>query len=225
MIRHLVIAAGFICCLAAGGEAQTGATPSGIEVAGGAGLFFGGGLGTRDANLRANSVTPTPYRLFTTTTSFGAAPLVEARAAIGLSRRFAVEGRFGFNRPELRTSVSSDAEQGNPITAVERIDHYMVDASVLLFLDRLRWRDLIPFAAAGGGYVRQLHEGHTLVEDGHSYHVGGGVRRRLFVDDRRFVKSAGVRGDARAYLLSSGATVDTKTRARVVVSGALFVGF
>ena len=226
MILRLLIAVGCWCCLVATIDAQSRATQSGrIEVAGGAGLFGGTGLGERDANLRANSVTPAPYRLFTTTSSFGAAPLVEARVAVGVSRRLAVEGRFGFSRPEIRTSISSDAEQGSPVTAVEQLDQYMIDGSIVLRFDRFQWSSVVPFAAAGAGYVRQLHEGQTLVEDGHSYHVGGGVRRRLFLNDRGFVKSAGVRGDVRVYLLSGGAAFDTATRAHVAVSAAFFAGF
>ena len=227
MIRHLVIGAVCWCSLAvATAEAQTPSTQAGrIEVAGGGGLFGGRGLGNSDASLRANALTPTPYRLFTTTSSVATAPLVEARVAVAVSRRLAVEGRFAFSRPELRTSISADAEGGNAITAVERIDQYMIDGSVTFALDGLRWGDVVPFVAAGAGYLRELHQGQMLIEHGHSYHAGGGVRRRLFVHDRGFVKSGGVRGDVRVYLLSGGAAFDTATHVRVAASGAFFVGF
>jgi hypothetical protein len=226
MIGRLLIGAVCWCCLttAVDGQTRTGQVGR-FEVAGGGGVFGGAGLGTSDANLRANALTPTPYRLFTTTSNFATAPLVEARVAAGMSRRVAVEGRFAFSRPELRTSISSDAEQGNAITAVERIDRYMVDGSIVFALDSLRWREVIPFVAAGAGYVRELHEGQTLIEAGHSYNVGGGVRRRLFIHDRAFVKSGGLRGDVRVYLVSDGAAFDSDTRARVAVSGAFFVAF
>lgn len=227
MIRHLLIAVA--CCghlAAVTVDAQTRVVQTGkIEVAGGGGLFSGGDLGNGDASLRANALTPTPYRLFTTASSFATSPLVEGRVSVAVSRRLAVEARLGFSRPELRTSISADAEGGNSITAAERIDRYMFDGGVTFTLDDLRWGELVPFAAAGAGYLRELHEGQMLIEHGHSYHVGGGVRRRLFVHDRRMVKSGGVRGDVRVYLLSGGAAFDTATHARVAVSGAFFVGF
>jgi len=226
MIGRLLIGAVCWCCLLTTADAQSRTGQGGrFEVAGGGGIVGGAGLGSSDANLRANALTPTPYRLFTTSSSFATAPLIEARVAAGVSRRFAVEGRFAFSRPQLRTSISSDAEQGNAITAVERINQYMVDGSLVFALDSLRWREVIPFAAAGAGYLRELHEGQTLIEEGHSYHVGGGVRRRLFSHDRAFVKSGGLRGDVRVYLMSGGVAFTSDTRARVAVSGAFFVGF
>ena len=226
MIRRALFAIGCACCLVSLVDAQAPGSRIGtIEVAGGGGLFGGGSLGQRDANLRANGTTPAPYRLFTTDSSFGRSLLLEGRVGMGISRRVAIEGRFGFSRPELRTSVSSDAEQGNATVAVERIDQYMIDGSGIIALERLRWRDVVPFAAAGAGYVRQVHEGQTLIESGHSYHIGGGVRRGLFTHPRGAVKAGGLRADARLYLLSGGVAFDTATRARVAVSGAMFFRF
>ena len=226
MIGRLIVLVCCCCLSPTVAHVQVRAGQSGrIEVAGGGGWFGGGALGTRDANLRANSTTSSPYRLFATDTQFGAAPVLEARVSLALSRRLAVEGRLGYSRPELRTTISSDAEQGNAITAVERMDQYMVDASVLLMLGRLGTGNLVPFVAAGGGYLRQLHEGQTLIDEGHSYHVGGGIKRRLITNDRGFVKSAGVRGDVRMYLLSGGAGFDTDTHSRIAATGSFFVGF
>ena len=215
------------CCLTATvADAQVRApAPGRIEVSGGGGWFGGGTLGQRDANLRANSATSSPYRLFTTDSRFAAAPVVEARVAVALSRRLGIEGRFGYSRPELQTTIASDAEQGNAITAVERMNQYMIDGSVVVAIGGFRLGDVVPFVTAGGGYMRQIHEGQTLIDEGHSYHVGGGIRRRLFTHDRGFVKSAGVRGDVRVYLLSDGAAFDTDTHSRVAASGSFFVGF
>jgi len=213
------------CLTSTVADAQVrGPAPGRIEVSGGGGWFGGEALGQRDANLRANSATSSPYRLFTTDTQFGAAPVLEARVSVAMWPRLGIEGRFGYSRPEIRTSISSDAEQGNTITAVEQMDQYMVDGSVLVMLGR-GFGNLAPFVAAGGGYLRQVHEGQTLIDEGHSYHVGGGIKRRLFTHDRRFVKSAGVRGDVRVYLVSNGAAFDTDTHSRVAASGSFFVGF
>lgn len=222
----LIVIACVACLTSTAADAQIRARePGRIEVAGGGGWFAGGALGSSDANLRANSATSSPYRLFTTDTQFGAAPVLEARVSVVLSRRFAVEGRLGFNRPELRTTISSDAEQGNAIAAVEKMNQYMVDAGVVVMLGRPGVGNFAPFVTAGGGYLRQVHETQTLIDDGHSYHVGGGIKRRLFTRDRRFVKSAGVRGDVRVYWLSGGMAFDTDTHTRVAATGAFFVGF
>jgi hypothetical protein len=221
----LILIACGVCLTSTAADAQgRRAEPGRIEVAGGGGWFGGGALGPSDANLRANSTGSSPYRLFTTDTQFGAAPVLEARVSVALSRRFAVEGRLGYSRPELRTTISSDAEQGNAVTALERMDQYMVDGSIVVMLGS-GFGSLAPFVAAGGGYLRQVHEGQTLIVDGHSYHVGGGIKRRLFTHERRFVKSAGVRGDVRVYLLSGGEAFDTDTHSRFAASGSFFIGF
>ena len=65
-------------------------------------------------------------------------------------------------------------------------------------LDELRMGPrLVPFAAAGGGYLRQLHEGQTLVEQGQVYHAGGGLKYWLLTRKVGAVRSAGLRTDAR----------------------------
>ena len=83
----------------------------------------------------------------------------------------------------------------------------------------------IPFATAGAGYLRQLHEGDTVIEEGQVYEVGGGLKHWLLARNRGVVKAAGIRVDARLYLLTAGITFDDGPRPHGAVSGAVFVAF
>jgi hypothetical protein len=196
-----------------------------LQVTIGGGAMSGARVGARDADLRGSAAPGAVSPLFRTTTGFGASPIVEARVGIALSHRITIEARGSFNRPVLRVSVAADAEGAPALTVVERVDQYMVGGGVLVMLDELRLGGMVPFAAAGAGYLRQLHEGLTLVEHGRSYDVGGGVIRPLVSRDRGIVRAAGLRADARLYLLVGGIGFDAGPRAHAAISGAAFVVF
>jgi hypothetical protein len=123
------------------------------------------------------------------------------------------------------TSVSADVEGAPALTVVERVDRYVIDGGVLVMLYEARLGGMVPFAAAATGYLRQLHEGLTLVEHGHTFDGGGGVVRSLFSRDRGIVRAAGLRADARLYLLSGGATCRAGPRPHGAVSGSAFAAF
>ena len=194
-----------------------------IEIAGGGGLLGGAALGGADAKLRGRG--GSDFQLFSTESEFARASIAEVRAGYALSRRYAVEARLAFARPELRTTVSNDAENAPSLTVSERADQYVIDGSLIVLLDRLQVGRLVPFAAAGAGYLRQLHEGRTLVEQGTAYHLGGGVRQWLSVRNNAVIKAFGVRADARVYLFSGGISTDDGVRPHAAVSGSLFVTF
>jgi hypothetical protein len=194
-----------------------------VEVTVGAGLMGGTPLGRVNATLRP--ATGQPFRLFSTETEIAAAPVLELRAGTALTRRFEVELRAGFLRPELRTSVTADAEDAPPLTVVERLDQYVVEGSVLVLFDELRLGRAVPFASAGGGYLRQLHEGRTVVEEGHLYHIGGGVKHWLFTRRRGALRAAGLRADGRVQVLVGGFALDDDPRRHLAVSGGFFMVF
>jgi hypothetical protein len=140
--------------------AQTVSEPIGrVQIGVGFGWLGGAAFGEQPADLRAAS--GGPYRLFDSETNLGSTGSFEARVGIGLSRRFGVEGRFAFSKPELQTLVSSDAETTGSLTIAESIDHYVFDGGVVVRF--AEWDRVTPFASAGGGYVRQLHEGQALI--------------------------------------------------------------
>jgi hypothetical protein len=194
-----------------------------IEMAVAVGVAGGSTLGASDANLRARDATE--YRLFTTSSRFAASRLAEARIGFGLTRRYAIEGRLGFSQPELRTKVTGDVEGAPDVTLAERIDHYLIEGALIVMLDAIRVGGFVPFSAVGAGYLRQVHEGQTLIEEGTAYHVGGGVKRRLVARDRGLIKAAGLRGDVRLYLFAGGVELESGPRPHVAASGSLFVTF
>ena len=65
-----------------------------------------------------------------------------------------------------------------------------------------------PLLAAGGGYLRQLHEGDTLSEGGRIFTFGGGARIPLAIRNTGRLSAYGVRGDARAAIRSKAAALD-----------------
>ena len=196
-----------------------------LEVTAGAGITGGGSLGSRDAALRENSLAPEPFRLFATDSRFARAAVLEARAGLALTRRYGVEGGVSFGRPELRTSVSEDVEGAPPLTVTESIAQYLVDAAAFVTLDEVRLGPVLPVVSGGIGYLRQLHEGRTVVEEGHFFHLGIGVRHWLTSQGPGLLQGSGVRADARLYLFDGGVSVDGGTRTQAAVSVGFFVVF
>ena len=197
-----------------------------FEVAVGGGLLGGAALGSRDANLRASRPTPQPFRLFTADSQFDRARMLHARASFALTRRFALEGGVTWGRPDMRTSITADAEGAPPTTSTERVDQYLVDGGIVMMLYRFRIGDrAVPFVSAGGGYLRQLHEGQTVIEEGQVYHAGGGIKWLLLARDRGLVRATGVRADVRMNLLRGGISFGGSPRPQLAVSGGVFLGF
>jgi len=227
MTRTLVGVA-LVLAASTAGYAQAGAAAptARVEVEVGGGVFGGARLGARDANLRSNAQAPQPYRLFTADSRLASTPSLRLRTAVPLGRRLAIEGGLTWGRPEIRTSLTADAEGAASITSVERIDQYAFDVSLVWMLDALRVGErLLPFVSGGGGYLRQLHEGRTLVEHGQVYRAGGGVRYRLMVRPEGFVRSMGLRADALVEVLRGGIAFEDRPRSHAAISGGLYVGF
>ena len=194
-------------------------------VAAGGGAFGGTSFGSADANLRTNATTEQPYRLFSADSSLSPAPVLDVALGMRLARRIAVEAGVKFGRPELRTALSADAESAAPLTVVERIDQYLIDGTVVVRIDELRMgRRTVPFVAAGAGYLRQLHEGSTVIEEGHLYHVGAGVRHWLSLH-RAGIRGIGVRGEVRLYVLNGGINFVSDPRPRGAASGSIVLAF
>jgi hypothetical protein len=190
------------------------------------GMWLGGTeVGTTQAELRANNVTPTPFRLFSADTRAAAAPGWEARIGYWLTPSIAVDGGVTRIRPELRTRISADAEGAAALTAAEHLDQYFIDARVVWLLEKFRFRrHTVPFVSGGVGYLRQLHEGRTLVETGQVYQAGGGIRQQLWTDVGWF-RAVGVRFDGRVYVLVDGVGLEDHAKTHGAVTGAVFVTF
>jgi hypothetical protein len=222
----LVVALLAVIALPADSAAQAtrgGPQPGPVEASFSAGWLGGSAFGVAEANLRTR--TGDDYLLFSTESRMRGAPAIEARASYAPTPRYAAEGRFAMSRPELRTSVASDVEGGPDIDVAERIDQYTFEGALVVMLPGLRMGPLLPFASVGAGYLRQLHEGLTLVEEGIAYHVGGGVRHAFFVRRQGLFTSAGIRGDARLNVLTGGIELGDSTRTHISAAGGFFVAF
>jgi hypothetical protein len=213
-----------VVLVASTARAQTDPPLRRLQLAAGLGFIGGAPLGMADANLRSGGSNES-YRVFATSSRLVGATVLDLRAAVDLSRRYAFEAHALYGHPELRTSVTADVENASSVTAVERLDHYLIDGGIVIKLDELSVKGWQPFAAAGGGYLRQLHEGLTLSEEGRVFYVGGGARRVLFQRGRGFMRGLGVRGDLRLNVLTSGITVEDKARRHPSASASLFVVF
>ena len=195
-----------------------------LELSGGVGLFTGASLGSQNANLR--TITPSqPFLLFASSSRTSTAPIFDLRAGVLLTRRYGVEAHAAYGHPELRTVLSSDVEGAPDITAVERLDQYVIDGGVVVGLDEWAIAGFHPFATAGGGYLRQLHEDLLVIEDGGVFYVGGGARYGLFAQPRGFVRAIGARIDARLNLLKGGIQIEDRVRSHFSISGSLYIAF
>jgi hypothetical protein len=228
VIRGAAACSAWMAIVAATPAAQTAADRPvrRFEAAAGALWLNGAALGSGDAVLRANQVPGGDFTLFATETRAAAAPGFDARLGYWLTRTVALEAGFAFMQPALRTRITSDAEGAAGLTVEERLDQYFIDASVVVLLDALRFRErTVPFVSAGAGYLRQLHEGLTLVETGQVYHGGAGIRHWLRRRDAGFARALGLRVDGRVYVLARGVRLEDGPRTHGAISGAVFVTF
>lgn len=226
MIRLVAIAIALLSALPATAQTRNAVPAGRFEVDAGGGWLGGASLGSGDANLRAPTATPSPYRLFSVDTRLQATPTFHVKAGFVLTPRFGVEGGLTFGHPQLRASVSNDVESAPPIAVAERIDQYSIDASVVVLIRELALgQRTLPYVSGGAGYLRQLHQGQTVVEEGQVFHAGGGVKYWLVARQRGFVNGAGFRMDARLYLMSGGIAFEDGPRPHGAVSGSVFVSF
>jgi hypothetical protein len=164
--------------------------------------------------------------LFSTQSELGSAAGVAGRVGVRLTRTLRAEAEASYMKPQLGIAISADAEGATPLTATETIEQVMIGGSVAWRLPGRRWSPRFsPFAEAGGGYMRQLHEQATLVEGGHYYQFGGGVDA-LLVSTRHFhAKGIGVRADLRALIRSRGVRFDEGSKMSPAAGASVFVRF
>jgi hypothetical protein len=86
------------------------------------------------------------------------------------------------------------------LTAEESIDQYLFEVSAVWHFGMSSSGRTTPFVYGGAGYLRELHEGEALVEEGVEIHAGGGVKW-WFGSGRQW----GVRADAGISMRDGGA--------------------
>lgn len=146
----------------------------------GGGWLGSDGLGRVSAETRAatpGTTTPPASTLFRTDSRLGGAPRVDLGVIVPVTPRLGLEVAGTVARPTLRTEIQGDIENAPATTATERVAEYTLGGRATFELTRLAWAGRIrPFVAAGGAYLRQLHEDNVLVETGQVWSAGGGVR-------------------------------------------------
>lgn len=221
---RVLIGLGLVCAVPVSSRAQAPDPPlHRLELAGGIGLVGSMTLGASDGDLRSS--TSGPYRLFRSSTRQAGATVLDLHAGFDLTRRWGLQAHMLFGRPEVQTSLSDDAEAAPAITAVEQLDHYLIDGGVVFRMHELTVAGIEPFVTGGGGYLRQLHEGRTLIEEGRVYYVGAGARYWFSMRDRGVFRGTGLRGDVRLNFLTGGIALDEGTRRQPSLSGSFFVMF
>jgi hypothetical protein len=222
LLRAGAIALSLVVGSAGGAAAQTVGKPGQphIEISGGV-LFVGGySGGEKNADLTANQSGGGPYTLFKSRSRIESAPAIEARLGWRLSRIFTVEGGVFTARPQLTTRLTADVESAPDTTAAEDLSVYIIDAAVLVnFVSKPEAR-VVPFARAGVGYVRELHEDNALVKTGSGFHAGGGVT--MWLNGRQ---TFGIRADARVYVIRGGIDLDGGSRTQGAGGGSVVFAF
>ena len=159
--------------------------------------------------------------LFRSSSRLRAAPGAELRIAIRLTPKLQAEGSVGFARTTLLTSITADAEASN-IEITEPLTQYALQIGLLRQIAAWGRGRTAPFVAAGAGFVRQLHDGHTVVDTGPVYYAGGGLDFRF---NSRGSKITGIRVDVRETFLTADVTLDNEIHPMTVVGAALFFRF
>lgn len=226
LVRRACGVALFVLVVAMGGTtsplmAQSGTAASAKrgrwELSGG-GAFVGGyDLGDSAAELTPNSGS-TPFDEFKTENRVRPAVGVIARIAFVVTPALAIEGGLRFTRPVFEVRVSDDFEDAADVTIDETLSQYVFDGSVVWHFGGGR---AVPFVFGGAGYLRELHQEETLVEEGIEYHAGGGMKWWFGQGSRRF----GLRGEVGISIRDGG--FDFKDGLRVVstAGGSLIVAF
>jgi len=201
--------------------AQSVSQPGRFEIAIGSrwtgGQTFGGG----DANETTSS--GTAFRIFTASTTLAGAPSIDTRVGMRITRRLELQAAGSYGSPQLRVNVSNDVENAVVVTPSERVQQFTVRGGVLWYLSQLTRPRFAPFVAAEAGYLREVHEAHTLIEGGRLVEIGGGLKY-LVGSFGRF-KAIGARVDARAVLRSKGVAFDDSLHTAPSVDVSVYLRF
>jgi len=183
-------------------------------------------LGSRTfGSASATETTPSggSFSLFNTSSEVGGAAAFDARVGVRVAGTLVVEADATFARPELRVTIANDVENAPSITAVERLQQYMIGGGATWYLPRPS--RIVPFVTGGGGYLRQLHDRGLLVETGTYFQVGGGVLYLLSSHPGNRLKATGIRADVRAVILNGGVSFDGDRHTAPAAAASFFVRF
>lgn len=182
------------------------------------------GVTFKDVNANETAFGGSTRSVFKTSTRLDQAVCPEAKVVVGLTSAIDAEGAVAFGRTHLSTSITNDPEAASA-TVSEPLTLYVLQGGVAAHLARWQKGRAAPFASAGVGYLRQLHDGHALVQNGKSWYVGGGLRYPLKDARARGLNSAALRVELRATILTGGSTVDGAAHVVPTVIAGVFFHF
>ncbi len=193
-----------------------------IEVGGGVRWIGGASLADVDATL--DTASGGTFVQFGSESELGSSLAVEGRFAVRLTRSLHAEASLSYGTADLRTELNSDVESIPDTTVSEPIERYTFEGALVASLDGWRRGLFTPFVTVGGGYLRELHEGRTLVETGGTFHAGGGIA--LPIRTRPAGGTAlGIRVDLRAVMRSGGVQFDDDLMVVPAAGASLFLRF
>ena len=164
--------------------------------------------------------------LFSTSSELAGAAGAAARLGVRLTRSLVAEAEASYLKPELRIAISGDAENAAAVTALDTTQQFTIGGGVVWYLPGRRWSPrFAPFATAGGGYLRQLHEQNTFLQTGRYYQLGGGLSTLLVKDPHVHIKGVGIRADLRALVRSKGVAFDGGSKTSPAAGLSAFVRF
>ena len=219
-----LVLAGAVLLQARAAFAQA-ADPLSSRVEAGIGALGIGRLPLGDKAATETTASRDSQTLFHLSSELAGAAGFAARLGARMTRSLVVEAEASYLKPQLRIALSGDSEGAAPVTATESVQQFTIGGDVLWYVPMRRLRRVAPFALAGGGYLRQLHDQATLVETGRFYQLGGGVSALLVTGRHFHTKGAGVRVDARAVIRSKGVAFDGGSKTSPAAGVSLFVRF
>jgi len=214
--RHFALVALALCAWGTTAQAQTPSAGA-VEISGGG--AFVGGFDFAEASAELTSNAGGSFDQFTTEGRVEPVVGLQARIAYFITQAFAIEGGLRYARPVYSVRLSGDNEGATDVTAEETLSRYVFDASAVWHFGEGRSR-AVPFVFGGAGYLRELHEGDALVEEGTELHAGAGVKWWMGARPR-----FGLRGEVGFSLRDGGFDYEEKRRIVPVAGGSLIWAF
>jgi hypothetical protein len=110
----------------------------------------------------------------------------------------------------------------------DSLTQYFIDLSVVARLRQAAFARgaAVPFLEAGGGYLRQMHQGNVAFDTGQIYHFGGGVTYMFVRRPGSGLTGIGLQADVQLYVRHKGFSVGSSTQGAFGAVGAgLVVAF
>src|SRR5262249_54483491 len=130
------------------------------------------GVTFNDVNAVQTAFGGSTRTVFRTSTRLGQAVCPEVKVIVGLTSAIEADGSAAVGRSQLPTTITADPEAASA-TVSEPLTLYLLQGGVAAHPAKWRKGRATPFASAGLGYLRQLHDGQALVQNGMSWYLGG----------------------------------------------------